>query len=437
MNNLILQDRRHVWHPFTQEATAPDPIPILSASGATLHGADGKSYLDLISSWWLTTHGHAHPVIAEAIAQQAKKLEQVIFAGFTHEPAVHLATALAEKLPAGLTRVFFSDNGSTAVEVSLKMARQYYLNRGEQRDQFLAFDGGYHGDTVGAMSMGATTGFFEPFKPLLFAVDTLPYPQTWMGDQTVEAREADSLAALDSYLETQGHRCAGLLLEPLVQGASGMRMCRPEFIQAVAKRVKAAGVLLIFDEVMTGFGRVGTLFASEKAGVTPDIICLSKGLTGGFMPLSVTVCRESIYEAFLGESFDRAFAHGHSFTANSLSCAAALASLSLFEQEKSLEKVAQIETIHQQRMAAILPRTSLEKPRITGVIAALDFVTADAGYGSKMAPFLKAFFIERGLLIRPLGNVLYLLPPYCISEADLHRAWDGIEAALQAVESSA
>ena len=430
MKNIIAQDRQHVWHPFTQEATAPDPIPILSASGATLHGADGREYLDLISSWWLTTHGHAHPVIAGAIAKQAHKLTQVIFAGFTHEPAVDLASALVAKLPHGLTRVFFSDNGSTAVEVALKMARQYYLNCGEERQRFLAFTGGYHGDTVGAMSMGATTGFFEPFRPMLFAVDTVPFPATWEGDEEVAKREAEALAALDGYLAKHGSHCAGVIIEPLVQGASGMRMCRPEFMQAMAQRVKAAGILLIFDEVMTGFGRVGTMFASEKAGVAPDIIALSKGLTGGFMPLSVTVCRESIYAGFLGESFDKAFAHGHSFTANSLSCAAAVASLKLFESENTLEKIKNIEKIHRQRLTPLLNHPQLEKPRITGIIAALDFITNDPGYSSRLAPLLKEFFIKRGLLIRPLGNVLYLLPPYCISEADLHRAWDGIEAAL-------
>jgi adenosylmethionine---8-amino-7-oxononanoate aminotransferase len=430
IRELIDKDRRHVWHPFTQEATAPDPIPILSASGATLHGADGRDYLDLISSWWLTTHGHAHPVIAKAVADQAQKLEQVIFAGFTHEPAVDLAVELTALLPEGLTRVFFSDNGSTSVEVAIKMARQYYLNRGENRERFAAFDGGYHGDTIGAMSMGATTGFFEPFRSLLFDVDAIPFPATWEGDRDIEAREARALAALDIYLEQHGPQCAGVLIEPLVQGASGMRMCRPQFMQAMARRVRAAGVLLIFDEVMTGFGRTGTLFASEKAGVDPDIICLSKGLTGGFMPLSVTVCKESIYEAFLGESFDKAFAHGHSFTANSLSCAAAVASLGLFKSENSLEKIKNIEKIHRERMLPFTRSPKVEKPRVTGVIAALDFVTSDPGYSSKLAPLLKDFFIKRGLLIRPLGNVLYLLPPYCISESDLHRAWDGVEAAL-------
>ncbi|MBF0358626.1 MAG: adenosylmethionine--8-amino-7-oxononanoate transaminase [Magnetococcales bacterium] len=434
MDSLIDIDRRHVWHPFTQEATAPEPIPILSASGAVLHGVDGKEYLDLISSWWLTTHGHAHPVIAEAIARQAKKLEQVIFAGFTHEPAVNLASQLVAILPRELTRVFFSDNGSTAVEVALKMARQFYLNKGESREKFLAFDGGYHGDTVGAMSMGATTGFFEPFRPMLFSVDTIPFPETWQDDQEVEKKERESLEALDRYLDENRKDCAGVLIEPLVQGASGMRICRDGFLQKFAERVQRAGVLLICDEVMTGFGRTGAMFASEKAKINPDIICLSKGLTGGFMPLSVTVCTNTIYEGFLGASFDRAFAHGHSFTANSLSCAAALASLSLFKTENTFTKISKIEKIHQERIAPLSDSKKITKPRVKGVIAALDFVTNDPGYSSKLAPLLKEFFIKRGLLIRPLGNVLYLLPPYCISDSDLNRAWDGIDAALQEID---
>ncbi|MBF0444505.1 MAG: adenosylmethionine--8-amino-7-oxononanoate transaminase [Magnetococcales bacterium] len=432
--DLITLDSNHVWHPFTQEATAPDPIHITSASGATLNAANGKKYLDLISSWWLTTHGHAHPKIAKAIAKQAKQLEQVIFAGFTHKPAVTLATNLVNILPKNLTRVFFSDNGSTSVEVALKMARQYYLNQGEKRDKFLAFQGGYHGDTVGAMSVGATTGFFNPFKPMLFPVDTIPFPQTWINDQEVEKKENQTLIELDKYLNKHKNQCAAVLIEPLVQGASGMRMCSPQFMQKMAEKIKEAGVLLICDEVMTGFGRTGEMFASQKAKINPDIICLSKGLTAGFMPLSVTVCTQEIYKGFLSASFDKAFAHGHSFTANSLSCAAAVASLKLFKKEKTLKKITKIQKIHQQRITPLLNHEKIEKPRITGAIAALEFKTKDPGYSSKIAPKLKKFFISRGLLIRPLGNVLYLLPPYCISSSDLHRAWDGIESALLEID---
>ncbi|MBF0368472.1 MAG: adenosylmethionine--8-amino-7-oxononanoate transaminase [Magnetococcales bacterium] len=430
---LVALDRRHVWHPFTQERTASDPIPISHARGTVLHTTDGREYLDLISSWWVITHGHGHPAIAQAIGEQAKRLEQVIFAGFTHEPAVRLAEGLIARLPEGLNRVFYSDNGSTSVEVALKMSCQYWQNRGEARKRFLAFEGGYHGDTVGAMSMGQTSGFFDAFRNMLFPVDTLPYPTTWEGDERIEQKEKASLAAVAEYLSRHGSACAAVLLEPLIQGAGGMRMCRPGYLAKLAALVKEAGVLLIFDEVMTGFGRTGALFACEKAGVIPDIICLSKGLTAGFMPLSATVCQERIYEAFLGEGFDRAFTHGHSFTANPLGCAAAVASLALFETEKTLQRVARIEEIHRQRLAALSRFPKARQRRVTGVVAALDVAAGDPGYQSKVGPWLKHFFLEQGLLLRPLGNVVYLLPPYCITEAELHRAWDGVEAALKQV----
>ncbi|MBF0160712.1 MAG: adenosylmethionine--8-amino-7-oxononanoate transaminase, partial [Magnetococcales bacterium] len=426
---LISLDRRHLWHPFTQEQTAPVVTPIAAARGAQLYGYDGRSYLDLISSWWVITHGHGHPRIAQAIAQQAQTLEQVVFAGFTHAPAIRLATALVEKLPSGLERLFFSDNGSTAVEVALKMARQYWYNQGQLRNRFLAFQGGYHGDTVGAMSAGCSSGFFEPFRSLLFPVDLMPFPATWEGDSGVELREAAALQALDDYLAEHGGACAAVLMEPLVQGAAGMRMCRPLFVQQLAARVRAAGVLLIFDEVMTGFGRTGSLFACEKAQVTPDLICLSKGLTGGFLPMSVTVCREEIYTAFLGESFDRAFAHGHSFTANPLGCAAGLVSLTLFEEEQTLERIARMEEIHRERLLALAGHPRVEHPRLMGSIAALDIRAKDAGYASRIGLFLRKFFLDHGMLLRPLGNTLYLLPPYCISAAELQQAWDGVEAA--------
>ena len=431
MSTLSDLDRRHVWHPFTQAQTAPDAIPIASAKGIRLYTADGREFLDLISSWWVNIHGHAHPTIAAAIAQQAQTLEQVIFAGFTHEPAVRLAHALVQRLPQGLTRVFFSDDGSTAVEVALKMALQYWRNHGEgQRTRFLAFEGGYHGDTVGAMSVGKGCGFFDTYGSLLFEVGLLPFPATWDGDTDVVAKEQAALARLDDYLADHGNTIAAVIMEPLVQGSAGMRMCRPEFLQALALRLRAAGILLIFDEVMTGFGRTGALFASLKAQVTPDIICLSKGLTAGFLPMSVTVASEEIYAAFLGDSFDRALVHGHSFTANSLGCAAALASLQVFEDEQTLAKLPQIEAWHRQGLAQLVNHPEVQHVRVTGTIAAFDVVAEDAGYTSAIGAQLKAYFHERGLLLRPLGNVVYLLPPYCVTEAELSHAYAVIAQAL-------
>ena len=429
--NILDLDRQHVWHPFTQAQTAPDSIPIVSARGIRLYAQDGREFLDMVSSWWVNIHGHAHPTIAAAIAQQAQTLEQVIFAGFTHQPAVQLARELVQRLPTGLTRVFFSDNGSTAVEVALKMALQYWHNHGEtQRTRFLAFEGGYHGDTVGAMSAGKGCGFFDTYGSLLFEVGLLPFPATWDDDNEVEAREQAALARLETFIAEHGATIAGVIVEPLIQGSAGMRMCRPAFLQALSKRLREANILLIFDEVMTGFGRTGALFASLKAQVTPDIICLSKGLTAGFLPMSVTVATEAVYAAFLGETFDRSLVHGHSFTANPLGCAAALASLQVFEDEQTLNKLPQIEAWHRQHLARLKQHPAVRRVRVTGTIAAFDVEVADAGYTSAIGAQLKAFFHEQGLLLRPLGNVVYLLPPYCVTESELAQAYAIIEQAL-------
>ncbi|KAF0119135.1 MAG: bioA [Rhodospirillaceae bacterium] len=428
---LLALDRLHIWHPFTQGHTAPLPVAIRSAKGAVLHGEDGRDYLDLISSWWVTLHGHAHPDIAHAIAEQAQRLEQVIFAGFTHEGAVELARRLSGLLPEDLNRVFFSDDGSTAVEVALKIAHQYWRNMGAPgRRRLLAFDGGYHGDTVGAMSAGARSGFFDHFSDMLFEVASLPFPATWDGDVNIEEREFNCLAALEAWLDRFGNETAALIIEPLIQGAGGMRMCRPQFLNTIATHCRRAGVLLIFDEVMTGFGRTGRLFATLTARVTPDIICLAKGLTGGFLPMSVTVCRDGLYQAFLGEAFDRALAHGHSYTANPLACAAALASLRLLLGTQTEAALQAIERQHRSRMQRLASHPRVGRPRVTGTVAAFDVVGEGTGYGARVGRRLQDFFMARGLLLRPLGNVVYLLPPYCITPDQLDRAYDLIEAAL-------
>lgn len=430
-DELLALDRRHVWHPFTQAKTAPDSVLIRSGKGAVVYGADGKEYLDLISSWWVNLHGHAHPYIADAIAEQAHKLEQVIFAGLTHEPAVRLAQRLTSLLPDDLNRVFYSDDGSTAVEVALKLALQYWRNLGRpERRRYLAFEGGYHGDTVGAMSVGVSSGFYAPFEDLLFEVDVLPFPETWEGDAAVAEKEDRCLSALEAYLDRRGDETAAAIIEPLVQGVGGMRMCRAEFLQALVQKLRAAGVLVIFDEVMTGFGRTGDLFACLKAGVTPDLICLSKGLTAGFLPLAATVCRDPIYEAFLDTGFDKAFAHGHSFTANPLGCAAGLASLDLLMKEETRARIAAIEARHRKHMARLAHHPKVTRPRVTGTIAALNVKVADSGYAAAIGPRLKAFFLENGLLLRPLGEVIYFLPPYCISDSQLDRSYDTLERAL-------
>jgi adenosylmethionine-8-amino-7-oxononanoate aminotransferase len=426
-DSILDLDRRHVWHPFTQEQIAPPPMVAVGGKGDKIFTEDGRELIDLVSSWWVNLHGHGHPAIARAVAEQAARLEQVIFADFTHAPAAHLAARLAGLLPGDLDRVFYSDNGSTAVEVALKVALQYFANRGEDgRRRLLAFDGGYHGDTVGAMSVGKSSGYFRAWEGMLFPVEMVPYPTTWIGDEDVSAKETAALDALEAALKAD---VAAVIVEPLIQGASGMRMCRPEFLKGVAERVRAAGVLLVFDEVMTGFGRTGAPFACRKAEVVPDMVCLSKGLTGGFLPMGATVVREPIHQAFLGESLGQAFLHGHSYTANPLGCAAGLASLDLLMGADCQARIAAIEAIHGERLAALAACGKIQHPRLTGTIAALDF--GEGGYASALGPRLKQFFIDRGFLLRPLGAVAYFLPPYCIEPADLHRAWDTLEAALR------
>lgn len=420
MNGTILDlDHRYIWHPYTQEQTMAPPVVAVRGSGAYIEADDGQRYLDLVSSWWTNLHGHSEPAIARAIAEQAAQMEQVIFADFTHVPAVRLAQRLAGELPGDLQRVFYSDDGSTSVEVAIKMALQYFLNRGQgSRNQLLAFEGSYHGDTVGAMSLGRTSGYFHPWEPLLFPVGMLPFPATWIDDPDVEAKEKAALDALEKALTPD---VAAVIIEPLIQGAGGMRMCRPEFLSAMAERIQTAGSLLIFDEVMTGFGRTGDLFACLKANVVPDFVCFSKGITGGFLPMAATVVREPIHEAFLGDRLDLAFLHGHSYTANPLGCAAGLASLDLLTTVDCRTRIAAIEAIHRERILGVAGK----RPRVTGTVAAIDL--GDDGYASATGPRLKAEFRAAGMLLRPLGPVVYFLPPYCISPADLHRAWDLLE----------
>lgn len=431
MSDLTALDRRHVWHPFTQAATAPEPPLIRSAKGTVLVDDGGTEILDMISSWWVTLHGHAHPKIADAVAEQARTLEHVIFAGYTHEPAIRLAERLTAVLPKGLDRVFFSDNGSTAVEVAMKAAFQAWRNSGAtDRTRFLAFEGGYHGDTVGAMSAGVSSRFFDAWSEMLFPVDVLPVPATWLDDADVETREAEALAALDRHLDAHGAQTAAAIVEPLVQGASGMRMHRPEFLRAAVDRLKAHGIHVIADEVMTGFGRTGALFASLKAGIEPDFICLSKGLTGGFLPMSLTVTTDAIHDAFLDESIGKAFLHGHSFTANPLGCAAALASLDLLLDPACATRRAAIEASHRALLGDLSAHPLVARPRVTGTVMAFDVEAGDAGYASAVGPKLKQSFTRDGLLIRPLGNVVYLLPPFCVTDAELARAGDGIRRAL-------
>ncbi|NDJ17521.1 adenosylmethionine--8-amino-7-oxononanoate transaminase [Myxacorys almedinensis] len=423
-----------IWQPFTQMKTSPPPLKVHRGKGVWLELEDGQKILDCISSWWVTIHGHSHPAIADALYQQAQQLEHVIFAGFTHRPAEQLAQKLLTHLPPQLTRVFFSDNGSTAVEVALKMAFQYWRNQGEpQRTTFITFEGGYHGDTIGAMSIGAGSTWWQPFCPLMFPTKQVPFPATFDDDPSVDAKEAQVLEQIAQLLNHERDRIIGIFVEPLIQGAGGMRMCRPQFLQALAALARQSHVLLIYDEVMTGFGRTGELFACLKSATTPDLICLSKGLSGGCLPLAVTVATEAIYQAFYSDEATHAFYHGHSYTGNPLACATGVVSLELLEQDPQAYR--NLEALHRQYLDQWLrdhPR--LEQFRVCGTIAAMEIKTEDeSGYFNAIAPLLKARFLAAGFLLRPLGNTLYIMPPYCITAHELETIYQVIHEVLSQV----
>ena len=433
MNDLINRDRQHLWHPYTQEKIAPLPIPIVRGEGVWLYTEDGKKILDGISSWWVNIHGHSHPRLNEAIARQAKELEHVMFAGFTHKPAIELAEKLIEILPDGLTRVFYSDNGSTAVEVALKMAFQYWLNRGEaERKTFVTLHNSYHGDTVGAMSASEDSAFTSPFKNLLFDVrraDSAYCYRCPLGLKR-ESCSIDCLGSLEKILREEGNSIAAVLIEPMLQGAGGMIVHPKEFLKGVRDLCDRYGTLLIADEVLTGFGRTARMFACEHACITPDIICLSKALTAGYMPMGATVATEEIYKAFLSDDRKKTFFHGHSYTANPLSCAVAIESLKIFEEEKTLERICDLEKKFNERLKPLENLSHVGNVRVIGGVGIVE-LKSDGGYLDNIGQTLYLKFLERGLLLRPLGNVLYFMPPYVISEEETAWVLSQIREVLQ------
>ncbi|MAL16375.1 MAG: adenosylmethionine--8-amino-7-oxononanoate transaminase [Balneola sp.] len=415
---------KNLWHPFTILKDAPDPIKVKSGKGSWLTLEDGREVIDAISSWWVNIHGHTHPEVADAIYEQAQTLEHVIFAGFTHDPAEQLAEMLVEKLPKNLNRVFYSDNGSTAVEVGMKLAYQFWRNKGETRKTFICFEGAYHGDTFGAMSAGERSVFTDVFKDLLFDVEVLPFPETWIDDKSRSTKEDEIIEKLEDLLAKNPDKYAGILMEPLVQGAGGMRMCSEEFLQKLHWVNRQFGVLLIFDEVMTGFGRTGDYFACKRAQVEPDIICLSKGITAGFMPLAATVCSDEIYQTFNSSDPIKTFWHGHSYTANPIGCAAGVASMKILEREEAFKNV---EEIHKTEIQKLKNHPKLEHFRITGTIAAMDIKNdEEGGYLNSAAKKIKEECVDHGVLLRPLGNVLYVMAPYCTSEKELQKIYSVI-----------
>ena len=418
--SLTERDQAVIWHPYTQMQNATPPIPIIRGEGVYLIAENGKRYLDAVSSWWVNIHGHAHPYIAEKVAEQLKTLEHVIFAGFTHPTAVELAERLLDILPSGQSRVFYSDNGSTAVEVALKMCFQYWSNQGQSRTKVLAFHNSYHGDTFGAMAVSARSAFTQPFEKLLFDVEFIDIP------------DKENIAVLKSLLSALSSDLAAFIFEPLVQGAGGMQMYKAEYLDQLIAHCKSEGILTIADEVMTGFGRTGKLFASDHLLQQPDLMCFSKGLTGGTMALGVTTCSQIIYEAFLSEDKLKTLFHGHSFTANPIACSAALASLDILLRPETIAGIKRISDGHHGFATKIAHHPKVRELRQTGTILALEWETGeDTSYFNCLRDNLYHYFLKEGIILRPLGNIIYIMPPYCITNDQLHYIYNKIENALE------
>lgn len=439
------RDQQAIWHPFTPLADAEKIVPLTAAKGCYLHTADGRQILDAIGSWWVNLHGHSNEYIAEKIATQARTLEHVIFAGFTHEPAIILAERLLEILPNGMSRIFYSDNGSTAVEVALKMAFQYWHNQGIEKRKIIALEGGYHGDTFGAMAVGERGAFTAPFHPFLFEVEFINIPEFELRNSELKSqklevgspKEAISPELYNSLVHSfkiaaESGDVAAFIYEPLVQGAGGMRMYPPEALDDLLSIAKANHILCIADEVMTGFGRTGKLFASDHCRHKPDIVCLSKGLTGGALPLGVTACTAEVQRPYRDANLLKTFFHGHSFTANPLACAAANASLDLLLSTDCQNRISAIAKSHAAFAQHIVTHPAVLNVRHMGVILALEIKTnAHTSYFNEVRNSLYDYFLSRNLLLRPLGNIIYLMPPYIITDEELQWVYTEIEELLQ------
>ena len=443
-DGLRARDLAVLWHPCTQMAEHPDPLPLLPirrGRGAWLEGVDGRRYLDAVSSWWTNLFGHGEPRIAAAVAAQAAELEHVIFAGFTHEPAIRLAEGLLRLAPPGLARVFYADNGSAAIEIALKMSFHAHRNRGDTaRTRFVALGNGYHGETLGALSMGDLPLYRRTYAPLLLTPLFAPSPDAYeaLPGESAEACALRRAAELEAMFEAHPGEICALVMEPLVQCAGGMRMHHPAYLRRARDICSAHGAHLIADEIAVGFGRTGTLFACEQAAVSPDFLCLSKGLTGGFLPMSAVLTTAEVYACFLDERRDRAFLHSHSYTGNPLGCAAALASLSLFESEPVLARNRETAARMAALAAPFADHAHVADLRQTGMILAIEAV-ADRATRRAFDPAEKRGLrgyraaLEAGVVLRPLGEVLYWMPPYCIDEEGLARMADATALALEAM----
>jgi len=419
---LTERDLAVIWHPYTQMQTALPPIPIVRGEGTCLYDENGKKYIDAVSSWWVNIHGHAHPYIAQKVAAQLTKLEHVIFAGFTHPGAVELAERLLKILPSNQKKAFYSDNGSTAIEVAIKMCLQYWHNKGIARTKILAFNNAYHGDTFGAMAVSGRSAFTAAFDSMLFEVEFIDTPNE------------TNIESIKYQVSSIRNEAACFVFEPLVQGSGGMLMYEARYLDELMAHCRQEGVLMIDDEVFTGFGRTGKLFACYHVNTQPDIMCFSKGLTGGTMALGLTTCTQEIYDAFLSEDKLKTLFHGHSFTANPVACAAALASLDIMLQDATMESIKRIEAAHRQFALKIKHHPKIKTTRQTGTILAMEWETgSNTSYFSTLRDRLYQYFLAEGIILRPLGNVLYILPPYCISNEELNYIYSKIEQALEEI----
>ncbi|HUI29658.1 MAG TPA: adenosylmethionine--8-amino-7-oxononanoate transaminase [Candidatus Acidoferrales bacterium] len=424
--NLSERDSKVIWHPYTQMQTAELPVAIVRGEGARLYDEDGKEYIDAISSWWVNVHGHANRYIGQKIHEQLQVLEHVIFAGFTHQPAVELAERLIKVLPQNQSRIFYSDDGSTAVEVAVKMALQYWYNQGINKKTIVAFRNSYHGDTFGAMSVSERDIFTAPFRDLLFDVAFIDAP--------LKGIERESLDQLER--ELQKENVAAFIFEPLLQGAGGMIVYEAPPLDELIYFCREKGIPTIADEVLTGFGRTGKFFASDYLKNKPDIICMSKGITGGTMPFGATSCTEKVYEAFLSDDRKKTFFHGHSYTGNPAACAAALASLDLFEKPGTWDNIRRIESSHREFLSRIRNHPIVEKPRQIGTIMAFDAKCGEqTSYLHSLRDRMSHFCLTHGVIIRPLGNIIYFMPPYCITDEELSRVYSTIQAMLLEIDN--
>jgi adenosylmethionine-8-amino-7-oxononanoate aminotransferase len=423
-----------IWHPFTNAALDPTPPRVVRAEGVYLYTADGRKILDAVSSWWVNLHGHANPRIAAGIAEQARKMEHVILAGFTHDAAEELAGRLRTWVRPELTHLFFSDDGSTAVEVALKLAVQYFSNQQRsEKSEIVALEHGYHGDTAGAMSVSDNSAFTDPFRSMRYPVHRVhsAYCHRCPVGLKRETCHIECVQQIEALLAERADRIAAVIVEPLLQAAGGMIVHPVEFLQKIRAACTRHEVLLIADEVLTGFGRTGKMFACDLAGIVPDLMCLSKGITGGFLPMGVTLCTDQVEAAFRSEDRRHTFYHGHSYTGNALACAAANASLQIFEDEPVFDRIHTIAKINAERLGQFRELHQVGDTRQIGTIGAIELLAEDAGYLSAMRPKLYRFFLDRGVLLRPLGNVVYVLPPYVITPDELHRVYDVILEAIQ------